>query len=366
MPKRILLLPGALEDAGELPLSETLGPEFVSAASQAQICRVESSSGKSRELPWVGLPPDSAEASQGVLAVSAFGADPPIRSVQFQLNVLSFDGSCPRLPTFEPTPEEVREIVKVGRRLETNSMRFVEGRGLIHAWVWEDGSLDCQSVNPEEVDEGWLRQRPEGDGESSLRRLIDDSVNLLGEGSMNRMREEEGLPPLNMLWPWGQGMRPELPNLALLRGAAARYESPDMRLSGLCRLVGYRHGDPWSLGSGTNFSFERVADSLRKTGLGVGVLSPFQAFRFEGREEELAWFGREFAKRLLSPLLKESKQGFGEVSVLATNRQGQGLAFRWAPGANAHTMVPIGLESAVDPSVPVTPLYHWIDRELAG
>ena len=106
---------------------------------------------------------------------------------------------------------------------------------------------------------------PEGDNEPALRRFIDDSINLLSELEFNAERLDKGLLPVNLLWPWGQGIRTDVPNLALMRGAPATVLSDSLRLEGVARLAGYRPlGRSW-LGNGMNAKWKDIASKFGDT-----------------------------------------------------------------------------------------------------
>lgn len=366
MRKRILFLPGSLDVAGEPPLSEILGEPLRRMQSVAGLTRVTEAPAYVPELAWVGLEPNSHELSQGVLAVSAFGADPPDRSVHFHLSVLSLtDDQVGALP-YRLDRAEYDQLIAIARRLETARLKFVGGNDVNHGLVWEDGSIELSAPAPEEAfTSGFRASRPQGDGEPLLRRFIDDSVNLLGDLESNRRREEDGFPPFNLLWPWGPGFRPRLSNLPLARGRAVHWESPSVRLLGLTRLVGYRHGDPWALGRGTNLKLESMLGALIGEVDAVAAIPTLGEFRTQNRTEVFEWFGREVGQRLLAPLIEEARENKGGFMLVATNREGRGLALTF-PEANlpAAADLPFGPESFQEASLPVCALHTLMAKEL--
>ncbi len=50
---------------------------------------------------------------------------------------------------------------------------------------------------------------PDGDAARALRQCMNDAQMLLHEHPVNTAREQRGLPPINSVWLWGAGMRPE-------------------------------------------------------------------------------------------------------------------------------------------------------------
>src|SRR5579862_1991404 len=210
------------------------------------------------------------------------------------------------------------------KRLDTRTLTTVTGEGLNHALVWE-GLGDLMTRSPAEATGQPLKSvLPEGDAEPILRRFIDDSVNVLAELEMNLRRADEGLPRFDLLWPWGHGTRVAVPNLALRRGEPARVESSSLRLAGLSRLAGYRHGDRRWLRSGLNLDLSGLASlALREPSLVVLIEAPAE-LRDKGLLEELEWFVRQLDELLLGPLFEAVLRGPRRVALLAPSGLGQG------------------------------------------
>ncbi|CAN5681895.1 hypothetical protein BH11ARM2_BH11ARM2_33830 [soil metagenome] len=187
-----------------------------------------------REAAYLGMRPDQGQLAPGPLMVSALRADPPERSTHFHLALLSVDDNG----QVHETEGELEPGVL--DRLRTRSLVPIPGYGKQHGLVWENvGSLRTVAAR-ETVGRSLRESLPEGDPERALRRLIDDSTNLLTESEANRRLRDEGKAPANLLWPWGAGIRLPVPNLALERLTPARVSSRSWRLAGLSRLAGYR------------------------------------------------------------------------------------------------------------------------------
>jgi hypothetical protein len=368
MPTRVVLLPGALESEGERSFLESAHPAWTKLLQRGALSRIRSIPDGTPELEWIGVDPRRFPISEGVFIVAALGAEPPDRSVHFHMSLLSTDGECVREPGFMPTDEELRAIMSLAKRLETSRLKVVEGRGLDHALVWEDGSIELHCAATEDAVRGGLSSSlPEGDGEKLLHRFIDDSINLLSELELNRIRIEEGLPPYNLLWPWGPGFRPTLPNLTVERGASVRFEGPNARLAGLCRLVGYRHGDPWACGTGTNLRLDDIAKSLIRSPIGVAAIATVGQFRQEGKEEEAAWLSREITGRLIEPLVCESVEEPRRILIAATRKDGFGLALNYrSDGPIEGSSRPFSGEVAEDKGLGAMMLHEAISEVLTA
>jgi 2,3-bisphosphoglycerate-independent phosphoglycerate mutase len=281
------------------------------------------------EAAWLGIDPETVKLAPGPIVVAALGVDPPERSVHFELSLLSVDedGLVNRPPT-PPNDQEMRALAAAGARLATKRLIPVFGHRLTHGLVWEEGSLDLGTSSPVEGSPVYAHL-PEGDGEPLLRQLIDDSVNLFSELELNRRRVDEGKAPFNLLWPWGQGFRHPLPNLALRRGSSVEVRSGSLRLRGLSRLVGYRHPPETEFCPGI-FPPASQLSSVPRDRDAVAVLDflPFvQHERFEAAEKYLLEVGALLTKH------GGSEATPSEILCLATGPQeGVGFHYRsWAP-----------------------------------
>jgi 2,3-bisphosphoglycerate-independent phosphoglycerate mutase len=306
------------------------------------------------EEALLGVSPGVVRLQPGPLRVAALGHDPPERSVHFCLDVLSLaDGRLSRPSGSQGASAVAAEI----GRLATRSLSLLAGPELEHAMVWDRGSIDLRCYAPEEIgEEEWTRRLPEGDGEPMLRRLIEDSVDLLSGLEANRRREEEGLAPLNVLWPWGPGFREPVPALAIRRGEPLWIESRSWRLAGLARLSGDRHGDGSAFARGLGV---RWSSFLHLGQLAVVFAESFLALRTAGRHEEMARLARSLDDDLLAPLLDDEAPL--RIGVFAPDPHGAGLYARWESESPDGNTVPLDERALDERRIPETTLWEALD-----
>ena len=325
-----LVLPRMLaSEVEDSPLRQRL-PTLLRLAEQGSVSRLAAlPDAETPEVMLLGMDPTLGQMRQGPLTVSALGADPPERSTHFHLSLMSLhEGIAARVGVRIPADEQAK-ILELGKRLNTPLLTSVAGDQTDHGLVWEAFG-DLETTPASEI-EGQDPQThfPAGDGDRLLRRFIDDSVNLLSEQEFNVRRAEAGLPTLNLLWPWGHGVRLPMPNLALRRGEPAMVLSGGLRLAGLARLVGYRNGDRSLLGNGLNAKWEVILDRVRQwNGPTLVVVDAFEGLSDAGKTEEMHWLLREIDKRFLEPLMDASLLNPTRLTILATGKAG-GLALRW-------------------------------------
>jgi 2,3-bisphosphoglycerate-independent phosphoglycerate mutase len=197
---------------------------------------------------------------------------------------------------------------------------------------------------------------PIGEGENMLRRFVDDSINLLGSLELNRVRREEGLAPLNCLWPWGQGFRPDLPNLPLRRGDVVHVESGSFRLQGLCRLVGYAHGPRASFGTGLRTNFDQVRTTALSRRLSLTVIHSIAEMQRHHRTDETIYTLEELDDKVLVPLLERAAREPFEL-CLAAPAEGSGLVLRYSSEREERGSYPFD-ERALD-DVRLSTLHLW-------
>jgi len=324
------------------------------------------------EALLLGYRPDLVKMNQGPLTVSALGFDPPKRSTHFHLSLMSFHDGVASFPPVLPQPDEVDELLYAAKRLDTKRLTILKGEDLDHAMVWE--SLGDLGTTPAGKVDGqpMAQYLPEGDGEPAFRRLIDDSINFLSSLELNARRLDEGLPPFNLLWPWGQGVRTEVPNLAFTRGEPAMVESSSMRLAGLTRLAGYKHADRNAFGRGLGTKLRAIADRALNRPLTIVYIDAAAELRSRNKPEELDWFVRELNRELLQPLLDDVLKNNARLSLFSPAplaglgspdmpASPTGLAAALESGPRGNNPYPFDERSLDERTIPSTDLWSQIE-----
>jgi len=315
------------------------------------------------EALLLGMGPGEGQLRQGPLTVSALGADPPQRSTQFHVSVLSVCDGVVGAAEFLPSDEDAREIVRLAERLNTKSLTFIPGEKLDHGLVWEAlGDMETTAAAAA-VGRAMRECLPEGDGERVLRRFIDDGVNLLSETEWNDRREEEGMARLNLLWPWGQGVRMPVPNLALRRGSPCWVWSDSMRMAGLARLCGYRHAVLGGLGHGLNLNVRGLCAELGSRDCALAVIDGFSDWRAAGQVDEAAWMMKELDGALISPLLELAREGSAHVSLILTGALG-GVCGTCFLGARGGGSAPLDERALEEPRLERKTIWERVEESL--
>jgi len=192
-------------------------------------------------MALLGYDPREHYTGRGPVEAAALEIPMDPRDVAFRCSLVATDGE--RMIDYSAghiKTEEARPLVElIEEKLGTSRLHFFPGVSYRHILLWNDGPVEVATHPPHENMDRRLEEiLPTGEGESTLRRLIFDSLEILDAHPFNRRRREEGLPPANTLWPWGQGRAPRLPSFTGRRGVTGAVIAGVDVIRGLGRLAG--------------------------------------------------------------------------------------------------------------------------------
>lgn len=365
MRKTILILPDLSTTVdGESVLRQSL-PGLAEMAERGEVAKLEIlPEVETPEAIFLGLNPKEASLAQGPLTIAALGADPPERSTHFHLSLMAIEDGIVNEHEHSLPPEQVDLVLAKLVTLNTRTLTIVRGEGADHGLVWE-GLGDVGAHSP-----GAASGKPyrevllEGDNEVAFRRMIDDSVNILSELEFNAERIDQGLQPINLIWPWGPGVRRRLPNLALRRGEPGVVISNSLRLAGFTRLVGYRHLDRSLMRKGMNAQWAAIASRASKESALVVYSDSFSELRRENKLEEAAWLIHEIDDVFIQPLLESAKETPAELFLASPSQKAMGLGVTFSSGNLITSSIPLD-ERALEERLPRKGLGDWVDLILS-
>jgi 2,3-bisphosphoglycerate-independent phosphoglycerate mutase len=225
--KYIVLIGDGMSD---VPLRELKGKTPLEAAKipNMDFLAANGITGWVRTIPK-GMPPGSDVAN-----LSVFGYDPrqyytgrgPLEAasldielkeseVAFRCNLVTIEDEKMKDYSAEHiTTQEAKELIEtLNVSLGKRDLKFYTGVSYRHILVVSDGPRQTQCTPPHDISgkaiEPYL---PKGDGESFLRELMMASREVLEKHPVNKKRMAQGKRPANMIWLWGQGVAPNLPN----------------------------------------------------------------------------------------------------------------------------------------------------------
>jgi 2,3-bisphosphoglycerate-independent phosphoglycerate mutase len=192
-------------------------------------------------MALLGYDPREHYTGRGPVEAAAMEIPMDARDVAFRCSLVTTDGekmldySAGHVAT-----EEARPLIELAaQKLGTRQMHLFPGVSYRHILLWNDGPMEVQTFPPHEhMGEPLAEILPVGEREERLRQFIWDSLELLDDHPYNRRRREEGRPPANTLWPWGQGRAPQLPSFFRKRGMTGAVIAAVDVVKGLGRLTG--------------------------------------------------------------------------------------------------------------------------------
>lgn len=296
----------------------------------------------------------------GPLTVAALGWHPPERSTHFHVSLLSLDGDVVKVPTGLLEDAQRRELESALTKLNSKSMTMLMGEGFDYALVWER-RIDMLTHSPEYVgDHGLKASLPEGDFENDLRRLIDDSVNILSELELNQRRIDAGELPVNLAWPWGHGERVSVPNQALRFGYPWNVLTCSLSLRGYARLSGLSPSRIEPRKQLNERKLGRLVETIKKEPRSMVMID----FKEGDDPEEKAYTLDSLGRGLLLPLMEDARERKLPFAVVATGGNGSGLIARWSEKASERDMFPFDERSLHEKGVVQTDLAQLLGSQI--
>jgi 2,3-bisphosphoglycerate-independent phosphoglycerate mutase len=111
--------------------------------------------------------------------------------------------------------EAARLIETVNKHFETEAFCFYPGKSYRHCLIWKNGPVSMQLVPPHDI----LTRRigdylPTGEGADRLLDMMVQSSAFLPGHPVNKARCRRQLRPATSIWIWGQGTKPQMPDIA--------------------------------------------------------------------------------------------------------------------------------------------------------
>ncbi len=182
---------------------------------------------------------------RGRAAIEAASLGIPMNEtdVAFRANLISTDGELMLDSSGgHISTREARELIAVvDEKLSGGPVKFYPGVSYRHIMVWREGSMHVKLAAPYKIiNEKLDSYMPEGDGAEKLRSLIYDSYEILDNHPVNVRRKDEGHLPANMLWFWGEGTMPSIPNFTMEFGKTGACVAAVDLIRGLAKMVGLK------------------------------------------------------------------------------------------------------------------------------
>jgi 2,3-bisphosphoglycerate-independent phosphoglycerate mutase len=254
--KYIIIVPDGMSDYplddldGQTPLQAADTPQMDALAQAGTVGMVTTipegmdPGSDVANLSILGYDPARYYTGRGPLEAAAMDIGMDARDVAFRCNLIASDGqtlvdfAAGHIPT-----DDARQLIElIDSKLGGRSRKFFCGVSYRHLLMWADGPMDLQTTPPHDAVGSRLEDVfPTGERDEFIRQMIWDSMDILDGHEINARRRGEGLNPANMIWPWGQGRRPELPSLLSQHGVQGATICAVDLIKGIGKAAGMRH-----------------------------------------------------------------------------------------------------------------------------
>ncbi len=203
-------------------------------------------------LAILGYDPVKHYSGRGPLEAANMGIDLTGDDVVFRCNLVTEDNN--RLTDYSAghitTKEAAILINDLDAKLGNEKVKFYPGVSYRHLMVVRDGKkflwggkrADLSKISympPHDIiGQAVDKNLPKGKGAEFLIRLINDSKDILGRHEINKVRVDLKENPGNMIWLWGQGVKPNLPRFHEKYGVKGAIISAVDLVNGIGKLIG--------------------------------------------------------------------------------------------------------------------------------
>lgn len=234
--KYLIVVPdGAADDpihslGGKTPLEVANIPTFDELASKGEVgtCRTVpegiSPGSDSANLSVMGYDPKVYLTGRSPLEAGALNIDMKEVDESFRVNFITLEPvASGKYEDFiikdhasgDITTEEASVLLEVVKEaFEKENIKFYLGTQYRHCMIISNQKTECTFVPPHDVLERPTGEYlPKGRDAELFVEMTKKSYELLAEHPINKDRIARGLNPANSIWIWGQGTKPNLPNL---------------------------------------------------------------------------------------------------------------------------------------------------------
>ena len=199
-------------------------------------------------LSILGYDPKKYYCGRGPLEAANIGVELEEGDVAFRCNLVT--ESANKMIDYSAGHISSKEAAilmeAIDKQLGSDKVKFYHGVSYRHLMVFKadsrDYALEMAKIRcrpPHDImDKDIEKNLPHGEGSEVLLRLMEDSKRVLLEQDINRVRVDLKENPANMIWLWGQGVKPDMPSFKDLYGASGSIISAVDLIKGTGKVMG--------------------------------------------------------------------------------------------------------------------------------
>lgn len=279
-------------------------------------------------LSIMGYDPARYYTGRAPLEAASIGVAMNDTDVAYRCNLVTLRTESDASMTMEDyssghiTTEEAGAIITtLAHELKSDAFDIYPGVSYRHLLVWHNGSTSPVCTAPHDILEKRVAEYlPSGKGSDFIRDLMDRSVAILAQHSVNKKRIADGKRPATSIWLWGQGKRPALPSYQEQYGISGALVSAVDLTKGLGIYAGFEILKvPGVTGwIDTNYAgkAQYALDSLERVDyVYIHVEAPDEAGHSGNVHYKLQAI-EDLDAKVVGPVLKGLKERFSEYRVL--------------------------------------------------
>lgn len=214
--------------AGQVVSIQTVPPELPPGSDVAN-------------LSLLGYDPSAHYSGRAPIEAAGAGLALGPRDVAYRCNLVTVEGGAMKdySAGHISTAEAHELIAAVQNKLGRPGLHFHGGVSYRHLLIWENGPTQLLTTPPHEIADKLVDPHlPQGQRQEDVRRLMEDSKEILRDHPINRARIQSGKNPATQIWLWGQGKALHLPSYAERFGRSGIVVSAIDLVRGLGLLAG--------------------------------------------------------------------------------------------------------------------------------
>ena len=257
MMKYIILVPDGLADeplkelGGKTPMEAALTPNMDYLAQNGFSALTQtipdgmSPGSDVGNLALLGYDPKKNFSGRASLEAANLGIKLKDDEVAFRCNLVTVkDKKMADYSAGHISSDEAKNLIEhLERTIGWPDVRFYPGKSYRHLMVLKIINVPkmfaIKTTPPHDIiDQPIEPYLPTGPYSDNLLTIMDKSKQILAEHQINKIREDSGENPANMIWLWGQGTRPNLPLFKERYGLSGAVISAVDLVNGIGRLAG--------------------------------------------------------------------------------------------------------------------------------
>ncbi|MBI4383790.1 MAG: phosphoglycerate mutase [Nitrospinae bacterium] len=184
-----------------------------------------------------------------------------------------------------------------------------------------DGPAAPARLTPpdELIGEGIRRHMPADDAHKELAYIVNQAQIILHHHPLNKERRRRGLDPVNSIWPWGNGGRPDLPSFESGNRKTASAVSASSLFTGMAVCAGMKvvpaQGAAGSMDADGLGKVRAATDELRARDAVYLQVSACEEVSLHGNLDDKILAIEDFDREVVGPLLS-ALEGRNDVKIL--------------------------------------------------